>query len=41
MKKLFTILIFWGCSEPQPKYNLKVTDSIIYWDTMELTNESP
>jgi hypothetical protein len=41
MKKLFIIFIFWGCSENQSEHKLNVTDSTIYWDSMELINESP
>jgi hypothetical protein len=41
MKKLFIIFLFLGCSEKQPKHSLKVTDSIIYYDSMILINETP
>jgi hypothetical protein len=41
MKKLLIIFIFSGCGQNKIEHNLKVTDSIIYWDSMELINESP
>lgn len=41
MKKLFIILLLSGCSQNKTEHSLKVTDSIIYYDSMELTNESP
>lgn len=41
MKKLLIIFVFSGCSQNKTEHTLKVTDSIIYWDSMELTNESP
>jgi hypothetical protein len=41
MKRLFIILLFVECSENTPQHTLKVTDSIIYYDSMTLINESP
>jgi hypothetical protein len=41
MKRLFIILLFVGCSENRTEHTLRVTDSIIYYDSMTLINESP
>jgi hypothetical protein len=41
MKAIFIIFIFLGCSEKQPEHSLNVTDSVIYYDSMVLINESP
>jgi hypothetical protein len=39
--KLFIIFLFLGCSQNKPEHSLKVTDSIIYYDSMILINETP
>lgn len=41
MRTLFIIFLFLGCSEKQTEHSLKVTDSIIYYDSMILINETP
>jgi hypothetical protein len=39
--KVFIIFLFLGCSGKQPEHSLKITDSIIYYDSMILINETP
>jgi hypothetical protein len=39
--KLFIIFLFIGCSQNKTEHTLKVTDSIIYYDSMILINETP
>jgi hypothetical protein len=41
MKKLFIIFLFIGCSQNKTEHSLNVTDSVIYYDSMVLINESP
>ena len=41
MRTLFIIFIFSGCSGKKPEHSLKVTDSVIYYDSMILINETP
>jgi hypothetical protein len=41
MTKLFIIFLFIGCSQNKTEHSLKVTDSIIYYDSMILINETP
>jgi len=41
MRTLFIIFLFLGCSGKQTDHSLKVTDSIIYYDSMILINETP
>jgi hypothetical protein len=38
---LISVLLGMGCSQNETKHSLVVTDSIIYYDSMILINESP
>lgn len=38
---LLIVCMLCGCNHNSPKHKLKVTDSVIYWDSMQLVNESP